>query len=119
LPPVRCESCSCGRRIWLQAKRTALYRLDAVARRIVPILDLPSAGDTAFPSVARLGPDDFLVANYTSPIGNAAQSWLSGQLNETGIYFVRVSFAAQSDRRPPPAVLGPATAAAAAHTLRP
>jgi hypothetical protein len=69
--------------------------------------------------VARLGPDDFLVANYTSPIGNAAQSWLSGQLNETGIYFVRVSFAAQSDRRPPPAVLGPATAAAAAHTLRP
>src|SRR5262249_18844338 len=48
---------------WLRPKRTALYRLDTDAHRVVPLVDLPSAGDPAVPSVARLGPDDYLVAN--------------------------------------------------------
>jgi hypothetical protein len=76
----------------LQPKRTALYRLDPVARRFELVLDLPSAGDTAFPSVVRLSPDEFLVANYSSAFRHADRTWLWGQLNGTGIYFVRLRF---------------------------
>ena len=76
----------------LQPKRTALYRLDPVARRFELVLDLPSAGDTAFPSIVRLSPDEFLVANYSSAFRHANRTWLWGQLNGTGIYFVRLRF---------------------------
>lgn len=76
----------------LQPKRTALYRLDPVARRFVRVLDLPSAGDTAFPSIARLSPHEFLVANYSSAFRHTDRTWLWGQLNGTGIYFVRLRF---------------------------
>jgi hypothetical protein len=91
---------------WLRPKRTTLYRLDTEARRIVPLLDLPSAGDTAFPSVARLGPDDFLIANYTSDLSQADETWLSGQLRPTKIYFVLLRFVPDGPRRlSPPAAL--------------
>lgn len=76
----------------LQPKRTTLYRLDTAARRFVAVMDLPSAGDTAFPSIARLGPDEYLVANYTSAFDRGDRSWLWGQLHGTGIYFVRLRF---------------------------
>ena len=77
---------------WLRPKRTALYRLDTGARRVVPLLDLPSAGDTAFPSVARLGPHEYLVANYTSALTSGDESWLAGQVDDTKIYFVLLRF---------------------------
>src|SRR5262249_6338621 len=73
---------------WLRPKRTALYWLDPASRRLVPLLDLPSAGDTAFPSVVRLGPHDYLVANYTSPLSEGDECWLAGQVRETRIYFL-------------------------------
>ncbi len=76
----------------LQPKRTALYRLDRAARRFDLVVDLPSAGDTAFPSVVRLSPNEFLVANYTSAFRHEKRSWIWGQLNGTGIYFVRLRF---------------------------
>jgi hypothetical protein len=76
----------------LQPKRTALYRLDPAARRFDLVLDLPSAGDTAFPSIVRLSPDEFLVANYSSAFRHGDRTWLWGQLNGTGIYFVRLRF---------------------------
>jgi hypothetical protein len=76
----------------LRPKRTTLYRLDPAARRLVPLLDLPSAGDTAFPSVARLTADTYLIANYSSPVGNGDHSWFRAQLNRTGIYFVTLKF---------------------------
>jgi hypothetical protein len=76
----------------LQPKRTALYRLDPMARRFEPVVDLPSAGDTAFPSVVRLSPHEFLIANYSSAFRHKDRSWFWGQLNSTGIYFVRVRF---------------------------
>jgi hypothetical protein len=87
----------------LQPKRTALYRLDPQARRFEPIVDLPSAGDTAYPSVVRLSPHEFLIANYSSAFRHKERSWFWGQLNSTGIYFLRVRFEPQppSDHEPP------------------
>ena len=98
-PGARFEAVPAGLRrllVWasysLQPKRTALYRLDPVKRRFEVVLDLPSAGDTAFPSVVRLSPHEFLVANYSSAFRHEDRSWLWGQLNGTGIYFVRLRF---------------------------
>jgi hypothetical protein len=76
----------------LQPKRTSLYRLDRVGRRFELVLDLPSAGDTAFPSIVRLSPHEFLLANYSSAFRHADRTWFWGQLNGTGIYFVRLRF---------------------------
>ena len=58
------------------------------------IVDLPSAGDTAFPSVRRTGPHTFLVANYSSPLDQASASWLAGQTaaQGTGIYLLTLTF---------------------------
>jgi MYXO-CTERM domain-containing protein len=42
--------------------------------------------------VVRLSPHEFLVANYSSAFRHEDRSWLWGQLNGTGIYFVRLRF---------------------------
>jgi hypothetical protein len=75
-------------------KRTALYRVDRELLRVEHVFDLPSAGDTAFPSVVKLGPHRFLVANYSSPVEDPDRTWLQGQLSGegTGIYLVELSF---------------------------
>lgn len=76
-------------------KRTALYRLDPEARRVLWLFDLPSAGDTAFPSVIRLGAHRFLVANYTSPLdGDLDRSWWNAQNAPEGtrLYLVELTF---------------------------
>ena len=82
---------------WNRPKRTALYRIDKAARSVVHLVDLPSAGDTAFPSVRRTGADTFLVANYTSPLDDPDRTWLEGQgaLDGTSIYLITLSFIAQ------------------------
>ncbi len=54
------------------------------ARAVEWLLDLPSAGDTAFPSVARAGAHRFLIANYSSPLEDPQRTWISGQLAEDG-----------------------------------
>jgi hypothetical protein len=84
----------------LQPKRTALYRLDPDSRRFEAVLDLPSAGDTAFPSVVRLSPHEFLVANYSSAFRHEDRSWLWGQLNSTGILLRPAAVRAPGQRRP-------------------
>ena len=78
----------------LRPKKTSLYRVDMKTRRLEPLVDLPSAGDTAFPSVARIGPHELLVANYTSPLDMAGSPWISGQVSPRGtaIYVVLVKF---------------------------
>src|SRR5262245_24957465 len=87
----------------VQPKRTALYWLDRTTRRVHTVVDLPSAGDTAFPSIVRLSPHEFLIANYSSAFRHANRSWLWGQLNGTGIYFVRVRFEPRGPRDAPAA----------------
>ncbi len=78
----------------VRPKRTSLDRLDRASRRLEAVLDLPSAGDTAFASVARLSAHEFLVANYTSPPERGDWSWIHGQISRkgTGIYFARLRF---------------------------
>jgi hypothetical protein len=86
----------------LRPKRTTLYRLDPARRRLVALLDLPSAGDTAFPSVARIGPHSFLIANYTSPLDEAQATWFRGQVSDRGtrIYFVVLRFEPRAEDVP-------------------
>jgi hypothetical protein len=78
----------------LRAKRTALYRIDRATRAVIPLFDLPGAGDTAFPQARRIGPHTFLVANYTSPLDEPDISWIEGQLNPLGtaIYLATLEF---------------------------
>jgi len=75
-------------------KRTALWSVDRTARTVNLAVELPSAGDTSFPSVVQLDEDRFLVANYTSPPDEPDISWLAGQLSDEGtrIYLVEIEF---------------------------
>ena len=77
----------------LSPKTTALYRINKKIRQVEWVMDLPGAGDTAFPSVIRLSRDRFLIANYTSPPQRKHRSWLHGQLGRTGIYLQVIDFA--------------------------
>ncbi len=78
----------------LRAKTTTLYKIDRATRAVVPIVDLPGNGDTAFPSICRTGEHTFLLANYTSPLGNPDRTWISGQVHPDGtqIYLLTITF---------------------------
>jgi hypothetical protein len=86
----------------LRPKATALYRIDTVARRLVYLCDLPGAGDTAFPSIVRMGPHEVLVANYTSAALGPGAPWIQGQLSDTGtsIYLVHIRFVPGREESP-------------------
>jgi hypothetical protein len=63
-----------------------VYEILPEERRIVPLLDLPSRGDTAFASAIDLGGGRFAVANYSSPLEDTDWPWAVGQNVETRIY---------------------------------
>ncbi|MBL6975448.1 MAG: hypothetical protein ISR64_06945 [Deltaproteobacteria bacterium] len=75
-------------------KRTALYRIDREARRVTHLVDLPGAGDTAFPSIRRTGAHGYLLANYTSPLDEPDITWIFGQTSDLGtlIYLLDIDF---------------------------
>lgn len=51
------------------------------------VLDLPSRGDTCFPSVIPgSAPDEWIVYDYSSPLDGPDVRWIQGQLGETRIY---------------------------------
>ena len=78
-------------------KRTALYKINQQTKEVEFVQDLPSAGDTAFPSIVQMDPDTFLIANYTSPIEKGKYSWIHGQIsrNGTGVYLIKLHFTPQ------------------------
>jgi len=78
----------------LRAHTTSLYKLNKQTKKLEFVFDLPGCGDTAFPSILRIGPNTFLVANYTSPLSHPEWSWIRGQLSPEGtkIYFVIIQF---------------------------
>lgn len=76
----------------LSPKTTAIYRINQANREVHEVMRLPGAGDTAFPSIIRLGRDRFLVANYSSNPLHAHRNWLNGQLGQTGIYLQLIEF---------------------------
>ena len=84
------------RRNWvsysLSPKTTALFRINTKYRVVEHVMDLPGAGDTAFPSIIRLDKHRFLVANYTSLINHQKRDWLMGQLGKTKIYLQLITF---------------------------
>jgi hypothetical protein len=82
----------------LTPKRTALYRLDPKAGQFRWLLSLPSAGDTAFPSLERIAPDTWLLANYSNRVEERNLSWLEGQNQRTGVYLVLLRFPPPADR---------------------
>ncbi|MDH3687523.1 MAG: hypothetical protein OEP95_14920 [Myxococcales bacterium] len=73
-------------RFWWTRLRTTVYEVLPDERRIVPLLDLPSRGDTAFASAIDLGNGRFAIANYSSPLEEPDWPWAVGQNVETRIY---------------------------------
>ena len=71
---------------WQQPKRCSLWRVDPDALRVEHALDLPSRGDTCFPSILDLGPRLSVIYNYSSPLDGPDLSWIDGQTGTTGIY---------------------------------
>jgi len=76
----------------LTAKTTALYRMRQETMRLEHVIDLPGAGDTAFPSIRRVDAHTYLVANYTSSLKKKNRKWFIGQLGKTQIYLITVKF---------------------------
>ncbi len=79
-------------RYWWTPKRTALYKLDKENLEMVPVLDFPSRGDTAFPGLVRLSDDEYLMYNYSSPPYGKERVWMTGQLTGTQIYSTIIKF---------------------------
>ena len=86
----------------LLPKRTAIYKIDQENKKVIWLKDLPSTGDTAFPSIVQLSEHKFLIANYSNPIvkkfpflNTLHWDWLRGQLSQrygTQIYLATLSF---------------------------
>ena len=53
--------------------------------------DLPSFGDTCFPSALRVGEDEYDVYNYTSPLDGDDVDWIVGQGLNSSIYRIRLT----------------------------
>lgn len=79
---------------WSSAKRCALWRVDPTALKITWVLDLPSKGDTCFPTALPIPerPNAWRVYNYTSPLEGKEINWLQGQLGPTKIYRIDLVF---------------------------
>ncbi len=82
----------------LQKMRTALFRLNRSEKQLEHILDIPSAGDTGFPSITRDSDHQFSVANYTSPLIHPDRIWITGQTSGEGtsIYSVKLKWSSAS-----------------------
>ncbi|MBP48304.1 MAG: hypothetical protein CMH53_10240 [Myxococcales bacterium] len=79
---------------WSSPKRCALWRVDPVALRVTWVADLPSKGDTCFATALPVPgqADTWRIYNYTSPLEGEDINWLQGQLGQTLIYRLDVSF---------------------------
>ncbi|HKA89145.1 MAG TPA: hypothetical protein VKE22_15865 [Haliangiales bacterium] len=78
---------------WNRPKRCSLWRVDPTALSVSFILDLPSKGDTCFASTWQPAAGQYVVYNYTSPLGGTDDpSWLQGQLAPTEIYRLKLDF---------------------------
>jgi hypothetical protein len=76
----------------LTRKRTTLYRLDRDKLELVPILDFPSKGDTAYAGIAKLEENRYLVINYSTDPDGFDWNWIGGQLVGSNIYSMVLEF---------------------------
>lgn len=79
---------------WQHPKRCSLWRVDPVALEATLVLDLPSRGDTCFPSHVPVegDPDAVLLYNYSSPVDGDDLDWVDGQFGPTNIYRQLIRF---------------------------
>jgi len=71
----------------IAGKRCSLWRFVGGGKRIAFVLDLPSRGDTCFPSVLHGSKSgEVIVYNYSSPINGPDLPWSVGQRKATRIY---------------------------------
>lgn len=72
---------------WNAAKRCAIWIVDPIARTIDWMADLPSKGDTCFPSAVR-APENhgWWLFDYTNDLDGPDLNWNQGQLAPTFIY---------------------------------
>lgn len=75
---------------WQHPKRCSLWRVDPEALAVEFVFDLPSRGDTCFPSALDHGDGRFTIYNYTSPLDGPDLTWIEGQTGETRIVRVDV-----------------------------
>jgi hypothetical protein len=73
-------------------KRCSLWKVDPDLLKVDFVQDLPSKGDTCFPSMLRMTPQSVELYNYSSPVYGADLPWIGGQLNETRIYRMLLTF---------------------------
>ncbi|MEZ4301463.1 MAG: sialidase family protein [Polyangiaceae bacterium] len=71
-------------------KRCSLWKVDPDALSVSFLLDLPSFGDTCFPSALQVGPDEYDIYNYTSPLDGDDVDWIIGQGIDSSIYRIRL-----------------------------
>jgi hypothetical protein len=75
------------------AKRCSLWRFIRGEDRLAFVLDLPSRGDTCFPSVISTAqPDTLAIYDYSSDIDGPDLPWSAGQRRETFVYRHEVVF---------------------------
>jgi len=77
---------------WQQPKRCTIWHVDDETLAVTAIQDLPSAGDTCFPSILTIG-DAYEVWNYTSDPNQPDTPWLEGQQGPTMITRQQFRFA--------------------------
>lgn len=69
------------------AKRCALFRWHRTTNELGFVLDLPSRGDTCFPSVIDGStPDEKVIYNYSSDVEGPDLPWAAGQRANTYVY---------------------------------
>jgi hypothetical protein len=74
-----------------QPKRCSLWKVDPDALSVSFLLDLPSFGDTCFPSALPVGTNQYDIYNYTSPLDGEDVDWIAGQGGLTSIYRIRLT----------------------------
>lgn len=80
---------------WSHPKRCALWHFDTKDIAIKFLQDLPSRGDTCFPSVVARPNNTVLLYNYSSDINGPDEPWVKGQLAPTFIYAHTLTFTNQ------------------------
>ncbi|MBK8253968.1 MAG: hypothetical protein IPK82_15060 [Polyangiaceae bacterium] len=72
-------------------KRCSLWRVHPENLTVQFVLDLPSFGDTCFPSALQVSENEFDIYNYTSPLDGEDVSWIVGQGLPSSIYRIRLT----------------------------
>ncbi len=76
---------------WQHPKRCAIWEVHAETRTVTWHGDLPSAGDTCFPSRTTFGGRDGIY-NYSNDPDGTDWSWVEGQHEPTNIYRTEIAF---------------------------